>query len=45
MATLSAIVWLSVEGPTPPVMKIDGDVEGDEGEGVLSYIEVDATRS
>ena len=42
VATLStiansvALLWLSEEGPTPPLMKIDDDVEGVEGEGMLT---------
>ena len=27
---------VSVEGPAPPLMKIDDDVEGVEGEGMLT---------
>ena len=27
--------WLSVEGPTPPLIKIDDEVEGVEGEETL----------
>ena len=42
VATISAVAnsialpWLSVERPTPPLMKIDDDVEGVEGEGMLT---------
>ena len=35
-ALFTMLPWLSVEGLTPPlVVKIDDDVEGVEGEGVL----------
>ena len=42
VATLSttansiALPWLSKEGPTPLLMKLDDDVEGVEGEGMLT---------
>ena len=37
MAAVSAMLpWLSVEGPTPPLMKIDEDVEGVEGDEMLT---------
>ena len=36
IANSVALLWLPEEGPTPPLMKIDDDVEGVEGEGMLT---------
>ena len=36
VANSIALLWLSEEGPTPPLLKIDDDVEGVEGEGMLT---------
>ena len=46
VATLSTMLpWLSEEGPTPPLMKIDDDVEGVEGEGTLTLKSIRRGRS
>ena len=46
VAALSTMLpWLSVEGPTPPLMKIDDDVEGVEGEEMLTLKSMQRGRS
>ena len=46
VAALSTMLpWLSVEGPTPPLMKIDDDVEGVEGEEMLTLKSMRCGRS
>ena len=46
VAAISTMLpWLSEERPTPPLMKIDDDVEGVEGEEMLTLKSMQRGRS